>query len=68
MDCGPLLQTLNITGPQLDGLGGFTMGRHYHLDGRTLLFVKYTIEKKNKECQCPQAKVPYGPQLRTSET
>ena len=32
-------------------LGGFSIGRHYHLDGGTLLFVKYTIGKKNKECQ-----------------
>ena len=47
--------------PSSKVLGGFLIGGHYHLDGficeeyfylfYSLLFVKNTMEKKNKKCQ-----------------
>ena len=39
--------------PSSTVLGGFSIGGHYHLHGGALLFVKYTIKKKQRMSVAP---------------
>ena len=51
--CGLLYKLSTSVAPSSTVLDGFSIGEHYRLDQRALLFLTYTIEKKTKECQKP---------------